>query len=60
MYSWIAYNLLCKEHLIGKYYRFCLIIYAGKLIRYGTGEIILKFPPFCQLNEEYQKQKSSK
>ena len=44
MYSWIAYNLLCKEHLIGKYYRSCLIIYAGKLymIRYGTGQIFWK------------------
>ena len=30
------------------------------LIGYGRGHIILKFLPFCQLNEEYQELKNSK
>ena len=30
------------------------------MIGYGTGKNILKFPPFCQLNQEYQEQENSK
>ena len=30
------------------------------MIGYGTGKIILKFPPFCQLNEECQERDNSK
>ena len=30
------------------------------LIGYRTGTIILKFPPFCQLNEAYQERDNSK
>ena len=30
------------------------------MIGYGTGKIILKFPPFCQMNEEYQERENSK
>ena len=30
------------------------------MIGYGTRKIILKFPLFCRLNEEYQERKNSK
>ena len=30
------------------------------MIGYGTEKFILKFPPFCQLNEEYQERENSK
>ena len=30
------------------------------MIGYRTGKIILKFPPFCRLNEENQERENSK
>ena len=30
------------------------------MIGYGTGKNILKFPPFCRLNEENQERENSK
>ena len=30
------------------------------MIGYGRGKIILKFPPFCRLNEENQEWENSK
>ena len=42
--------------------QFLLILYYAGLymIGYGIGKIILKFPPFCRLNEENQEQENSK
>ena len=36
-------------------------LYPGLyMIGYGRGKIILKFPPFCRLNEENQERENSK